>query len=123
MALFFIEEFFAELKDGTLENKQTICSVQYHKLKEIRCYFENIWFLFVLLAYKIEVGGGFMHSDYQNRFQKTNDFLFSPQLQPIATLNNPHSFTRKRKMPLADLILPILSKKRSHYYHGISSIF
>lgn len=52
-----------------------------------------------------------MFNSYVNRFNKIFDSINSDITKTYAHLDKQNSFTRKRKMPLADIILCTLSKK------------
>lgn len=67
------------------------------------------FFLYVLV--KIRQGGDYMINFYKERFKKIVKAINSDNVKEYAHLDNPKSFTRKRKMPLEDIILCTLSKK------------
>lgn len=52
-----------------------------------------------------------MDKSYETRFQKFSALLSDPELAKHARQNGNHSFSRKRKMPLKDMLLCCLSKK------------
>jgi len=52
-----------------------------------------------------------MHNNYHRRFDKTIDNINSDTLKRYARLNGAESFTRRRKMPLDDIVLSALSRK------------
>lgn len=52
-----------------------------------------------------------MYQAYKKRFQKFSDLLNDSKLINYARINGSHTFCRKRKMPLKDMLLCCLSKK------------
>ena len=48
---------------------------------------------------------------YKTRFQKFSALLSDPEIAKYARQNGNHAFSRKRKMPLKDMLLCCLSKK------------
>lgn len=52
-----------------------------------------------------------MNQFYRKRFQKFSHLLFASKLAEHARQNNHNTFSRKRKMPLKDMLLCCLSKK------------
>lgn len=53
---------------------------------------------------------GYTVNLYKERFMKIVKIINSNHIKEYAPLNNEKSFTRKRKMPLKDIILSALSK-------------
>jgi len=58
-----------------------------------------------------------MIKSYKTRFQKFSALLSDPEIAKYARQNGNHAFSRKRKMPLKDMLLCCLSKKGA--YHDI----
>ena len=52
-----------------------------------------------------------MIKSYKTRFQKFSALLSDPEIAKYARQNGNHAFSRKRKMPLKDMLLCCLSKK------------
>lgn len=52
-----------------------------------------------------------MIKSYKTRFQKFSALLSDPEIAKYARQNGKHAFSRKRKMPLKDMLLCCLSKK------------
>ena len=52
-----------------------------------------------------------MIKSYKTRFQKLSALLSDPEIAKYARQNGKHAFSRKRKMPLKDMLLCCLSKK------------
>lgn len=52
-----------------------------------------------------------MIKSYKTRFQKFSALLSNPEIAKYARQNGKHAFSRKRKMPLKDMLLCCLSKK------------
>ena len=55
--------------------------------------------------------GVYMIKSYKTRFQKFSALLSDPEIAKYARQNGNHAFSRKRKMPLKDMLLCCLSKK------------
>ena len=64
-----------------------------------------------------------MRSTYIERIQKLSEKLSDPALAERARKINSNTFSRNRKMPLKDILLCCLSKKRAYYYTRIEKLF